>query len=188
MPDAPDVLSRLDRIERQLADLSFLRNLVNPVDPSPEDIARLRGDPEFGQLAEALRQLVRIPHRGDPAPSDRVRWGVVQARLADLLTRNPSWFSDPPPEDFLNVRVLDLIRRWRGGFSDPAPDDLGGVRLRDLLQRIPGGGISDPSPEDLGRLSKTEVETQLHRVSSELVRLRALERLLDERLKSFEQK
>jgi hypothetical protein len=176
-----DVAQRLDRIERLLARLNILDDLISPVDPPPDDLVRIH--PELFQLRliDLIRQF--IP-KGDPPPNDvvRVQGRVVEARLGDILRRNPGWFVDPPPEDFLNVRILDLIRRYRGGFSDPAPDDLSNVRLRDLLQRIPGGGIVDPGPEDLARLTKTELEAQLHKVNTEMVRLRSFERLINERL------
>jgi hypothetical protein len=178
--DLSSIISRLENIERALSRL-MRDDLINPVDPAPDDIVRFR--PELLNLR--LRDLLRdIIIKGDPPPFDlaRIRSDVVRARLGELLGRNPGWFSDPPPEDFLNVRILDLIRRYRGGFTDPAPEDLANIRLRDLLQRIPGGGISDPGPEDLGRLSKSELETQLHRINSEMVRLKSLERMINEQL------
>jgi hypothetical protein len=107
---------------------------------------------------------------------------TVRATLEDIVRRNPGWFADPPPEDFLNVRILDLIRRYRGGFTDPAPDDLANIRLSDLLQRIPGGGFIDPAPEDISRLTPAELETQRHRINAEKVRLESLDRLIGERL------
>jgi hypothetical protein len=113
----------------------------------------------------------------DPPPDD-----IVRRRIQDIVLRNPGWITDPPPEDFLNVRILDLIRRYRGGFTDPAPDDLANVRLRDLLQRIPGGGVSDPSPEDLSRLTRVELESHIHRINAEMIRLQSMERLMTERL------
>ena len=155
-------------------------------DPAPDDIGRFgRGELASNILNLRLSDLLRgrLPGRhGDPPPRDFVRANAVEARLRDILSRNPGWFSDPPPEDFLNVRILDLIRRWRGGFTDPAPDDISGVRLRDLLQRVPGGGFSDPPPDDISRLTKSEIESQLHRVNAEMVRLKSFERLLTDRL------
>jgi len=218
--DLGAIAKRLDRIDQRF---SILDDLINHVDPPPDDLGRwgrvdlsseilnsrlgdllrrlrpgLGGDPppedwsRFGRaelsgnilnlrLSDLLRRI--LPGRGgDPPPFDRVRSSALDARLADIYQRNPGWFSDPPPDDFLNVRLLDLIRRWRGGYSDPAPDDLAGVRLRDLMQRIPGGGFSDPPPDDIARLSKPELEAQLHRVNAEMVRLKSLERLLNDRL------
>lgn len=176
-----DVMLRLDRIEQSLSRLSVLDDLIDPVDPSPEDIVRIRPDIFRMRLIDLIRQL--IP-KGDPPPDDLVRGrgSVFQARMGTILQRNPGWFTDPPPEDFLNVRILDLIRRWRGGFTDPAPDDLTNVRLRDLLQRIPGGGFTDPSPEDIGRLTRPELEAHLHKVNTEMIRLKSLERLISDRL------
>lgn len=173
-----DIAKRLDRIEQVLGGLG---DLINPVAPPPDDLGRARLDISRLRLIDLIRHL--IP-KGDPPPLDltRFRGDVLQARLAEIVQRNPGWFTDPPPEDFLNVRLLDLIRRWRGGFTDPAPADLGNVRLRELIQRIPGGGFTDPSPDDLAKLTKPELESQLHKVSTELVRLKSLERLITERL------
>jgi hypothetical protein len=191
--DLSSLAQRLDRIEQTLSRLSGLGDLLNAVDPPPDDLTRVR------PLLAQLLQLIRRPPHGDPAVLDLVRRrppvadpavtdlarsqaGSVADRLAEILQRNPGWFADPPPEDYLNVRLLDLVRRWRGGFTDPAPDDLAHVRLRDLLQRIPGGGFTDPAPSDLARLTTAEVETQLHKVNTEMVRLKSLERLLNDHL------
>ena len=132
-------------------------------------------------------ELTRRPPPVDPGPLDRVplRDDMVNIRLQDILRKNPGWITDPPPEDFLNVRVLDLIRRYRGGFTDPAPDDLANVRLKDLIQRIPGGGFTDPSPEDISRLTVSELETQLHKISTEVVRFKSLERVISGRLEEI---
>lgn len=180
--DLNSIVQRLDRIEQKLSRASLLDDLINPVDPPPDDWARIRPEILGMRLIDLIRKF-RIP-KGDPPPFDSVRFqgNIVQERLAEVLQRNPGWFTDPPPDDFLNVRVLDLIRRYRGGFSDPAPDDLAGVRLRDLIQRIPGGGFTDPPPDDIGRLSRPELEAQLHKINAELVRLKSLERLITDRL------
>jgi hypothetical protein len=124
------------------------------------------------------------PSPVDPPPDDFVNWKgtFMRDRLAQLVQFNPSWFSDPPPDDFLNVRVLDLIRRFRGGFTDPAPDDLAHIKLKDLLQRIPGGGFTDPSPEEITKLTTIELETHIHKLGAEIVRLKSLERLMQDRL------
>jgi hypothetical protein len=189
--DLGSVTQRLDRIEQALARLSVLGDLINSVDPPPEDLTRTRT--ELGLLLQLMQRrphgdpavldLVRRRPIADPAVADRVRSaGAVAERLNEILQLHPGWFTDPPPEDFLNVRLLDLIRRWRGGFTDPAPEDIANVRLRDLLQRIPGGGISDPAVADLARLTRPELETQLHKVSAEMVRLKSVERMLNDRL------
>jgi hypothetical protein len=210
--DLESLAQRLDRIEQALGRLSVLNDLLNMGDPPPDDLGRARsallnllrppvGDPAVTDLVRILasrrpiadpavsdlvRRLAMRRPIADPAVSDLVRSGAtVEERLNEILARNPGWFADPPPEDFLNVRVLDLLRRWRGGFTDPAPEDLANVRLRDLLQRIPGGGISDPPPEDIARLTKPEIESQLHRINAETVRLKSLERLFNERLGSL---
>ncbi len=180
--DLNSIVQRLDRIEQKLSRASVLDDLINPVDPPPDDLGRIRPEILGLRLIDLIRKF-RIP-KGDPPPFDSVRFqgNVLQERLGDILQRNPGWFTDPPPDDFLNVRVLDLIRRYRGGFTDPAPDDLAGVRLRDLIQRIPGGGFTDPPPDDIGRLSRPELEAQLHKINAELVRLKSLERLITDRL------
>lgn len=180
--DLNSIVQRLDRIEQKLTRASVLEDLLNPVDPPPDDWGRVRPELLGMRLIDLIRKF-RIP-KGDPPPFDTVRFqgNILQDRLAEVLQRNPGWFTDPPPDDFLNVRVLDLIRRYRGGFTDPAPDDIANIRLRDLVQRIPGGGFTDPSPEDIGRLTQPELEAQLHKINSELVRLKSLERLISERL------
>lgn len=182
--DVSSIVKRLENVEQLLSRLSIFDDLINPVDPAPDDIVRFRPDLLNLRLRDLLRDIIT---KGDPPPRDltRVRADAVRSRLGELMVRNPGWFTDPPPEDFLNVRVLDLIRRYRGGFADPPPEDLANVRLRDLLQRIPGGGITDPGPEDLGRLSRSELETQLHRINTELVRLKSLERMVSERLSNM---
>ena len=181
--DLGSIAQRLDRIEGVLSRLSVLDDLISPVDPPPDDVVRVRPDLLRLRLIDLLRNIII---KGDPPPDDivRVSRGALQLRLGELLRRNPGWFTDPPPEDFLNVRILDLIRRWRGGFTDPAPDDLANIRLGDLVQRIPGGGFTDPSPEDIARLTKSELEAQLHKINTEMVRFKSLERLINERLKS----
>ncbi len=182
--DLGTLAARLDRIEQALGGLHGLGDLINPVDPPPDDLVRFRPEWLRLRLGDLLRRLRWVV---DPPPDDLVhsRVGGLESRIAALFHRNPGWFVDPPPEDFLNVRVLDLIRRWRGGFTDPAPEDLANVRLRDLIQRIPGGGFTDPSPEDVARLSRPEIESQLHKLNAEMTRLRSLERMLNERLTSL---
>jgi hypothetical protein len=151
--------------------------------------ARLEALEEILQRAGLLDdiEIVRRPPPVDPAPIDRVRLrdDLVANQVQDILRRKLGWITDPPPEDFLNVRVLDLIRRYRGGFTDPAPDDLANVRLKDLIQRIPGGGFTDPSPEDISRLTVSELEGQLHKVNTEVVRLKSLERMISGRLEEI---
>jgi len=157
--DMPALEARLGNIEKMLSTI----------------LERNAGVIDWGQIP--------IPDPSDPAPEDFVR-----TRVRELVLKNPGWFTDPPPEDFLNVRVIDLIRRYRGGFTDPAPDDLGSVRLRDLITRIPGGGISDPSPEDIGRLTTIELENQIHKINTEVVRLNSLQRMFTERLQELQKR
>jgi len=189
MPNQDELSSltqRLDRIEKALARLSPSDAFSTVADPPPDDFVRARPDLANIRLIDLIRQLV--PH-GDPPPNDFVRekGSLVEMRLADILQRNPGWFVDPPPDDFLNVRIVDLIRRWRGGFTDPAPEDLANVRLRDLMQRIPGGGFTDPSPEDFGRLTRPELESLLHKVNAETLKLRSFERMIEDRLSSTQE-
>lgn len=81
---------------------------------------------------------------------------------------------DPPPDDFVRLRpdifqtrLIDLIRLIRPNV-DPPPDDI--IRFRgDLVSTI-------------SRLSRAEVEEQIHKVNAELVRLRSVEQMLNERL------
>lgn len=184
-----DLSARLDRIEKTLARLD-LGGWGPIVDPPPDDLPRWKNDWSRIRLIDLIRRLVPGGGKTDPPPDDlgRTGGGLLEARLGDILKRNPGWFTDPPPEDFLNVRVLDLIRRWRGGFTDPAPDDLAHVRLGELISRIPGGGFTDPSPDDLGRLTQSELESQLHKVNAEMVRLKSLERLMTDRLSALKAK
>lgn len=184
MPDSDMAIlsKRMEALEKAIIHLKGPQG-----DPPPDDLGHWRWD-----IVRRLQDLERFfqrhfPRTGDPPPDDLGRLGsdLVRTRLGDLLRVNPGWFTDPPPDDFLNVRVLDLIRRFRGGFTDPAPDDLGNIRLRDLLQRIPGGGVTDPSPEDLNRMTLSEVETQLHKIGAELVRLKSIERVMQERVQQL---
>ena len=176
--DLAGISQRLDRIEQILSQIR-----IPPfVDPAPEDIARLRPDVFHLRLIDLIRNTIT---KGDPPPSDLGRAGV-EARVSQLFQRRPGWIADPPPEDFLNLRLLDLIRRWRGGTTDPAPEDLANVRLGDLLRQPvhfpPVHQPGDPGPDDIARLSRQEVEEQVHKVNAEVVRLQSLGKLLNERL------
>lgn len=176
--DTVALARRIDALEKAMIHIKGPQG-----DPPPDDIGHWRWD-LFRRLEDIERILGKFRQIADPPPDDlvHVRSGAVHSRLAELLKFNPGWFSDPPPDDFLNVRVLDLIRRYRGGFTDPAPEDFAHLRLRDLLQRIPGGGFTDPAPDDIGRLTIAELETQLHRIGAEAVRLKSIERVMQERL------
>jgi hypothetical protein len=175
----PELEQRLERVENLLVEMIDRLGSISPEfrrrpvgDPAATDLVRRRpvGDP-------AAADLVRRRPIGDPPAEDFVR-----ERITEIAQNSPGWISDPPPEDFLNVRILDLIRRYRGGFTDPAPDDLGNVRLRDLLSRIPGGGFSDPGPEDVKRLTTVELDTVIHRINSEIERMKSLASVLVQRV------
>ena len=156
-------------------------------DPPPDDLGHWRSN-VFARMQDIERLLARLKFTiADPPPDELgyLRPDMVRSRISDLARLQPGWFTDPPPDDFLNVRVLDLIRRYRGGFTDPVPEDFANVRLKDVLQRIPGGGIVDPGPEDIGRLTVTEIETQLHKIGAESVRLKSIERLMHDRLQQL---
>jgi hypothetical protein len=97
--------------------------------------------------------LLRRPHPGDPAVTDRVR-------LAELLLRRPP-HGDPPASDRVRLEGLDpLLAEWIG--------------------RLLTGG--DPPPEDIARLTVSELETTLRTVAEDVVRLSSIETLLRERL------
>jgi hypothetical protein len=115
-------------------------------------------------------------------------------RIEQILVRyQPGIIVDPAPDDTVRHRpdifqtgLLELIRRWGGGTTDPAPEDLANVRLIDVIRQgvhIPHiHQPGDPGPDDIARLSRQEVEAQIHQVNAEKVRLQSLEKLLNERL------
>jgi hypothetical protein len=157
------IVQRLDRIEHRL---SALPGLINPVDPPPDDLVRLRPDIFQRRLIDLIRDVII---KGDPPPIDVSRFrglagGGTEAAASDLF-RRIRWFADPPPDDLWNLRLRDLIARIPGG----------------------GGGVVDPAPDDIGRLTKPEVEALVHKVNAELVRLQSVEKLLNERLATFGQ-
>lgn len=81
-------------------------------------------------------------------------------------------------------RIEQLLthRPGPGPIVDPGPEDtVRGVQASALhLPHIPPKG--DPAPIDLARLSRQEVEEQLHQVNTETVRLQSLSKMLNERL------
>ncbi len=82
-------------------------------------------------------------------------------------------------------RIEQLLthRPGPGPIVDPAPEDTvrGGVHASAIhLPHIPPKG--DPAPIDLARLSRQEVQEQLHQVNAEVVRLQSLGKMLNERL------
>jgi hypothetical protein len=178
--------ARVSYLEQILAALG----LINPVDPAPWDISRLGGaqveafrrpgpgpivDPAVTDRVRLAESLLRRPPQGDPAAADRVR-------LAELLLRRPQP-GDPAVSD--RVRLAELLLR-RPPHGDPPASDR--VRLEGLdpilaewIARLLHGG--DPPPEDIARLTANELEATARAVSEDIVRLRSIEGLLNERLK-----
>jgi hypothetical protein len=177
--------ARLSYIEQILTALG----LINPGDPPPPDIGRLGGsvaeafyrrpggpivDPAVSDRVRLAESLLRRPPQGDPAATDRVR-------LAELLLRRPHP-GDPAVSD--RVRLAELLLR-RPPHGDPPASDR--VRLEGLdpllaewIARLLAGG--DPPPEDIARLTASELEATVRTVAEDIVRLRSIEGLLNERL------
>jgi hypothetical protein len=178
--------ARLSYLEQILAALG----LINPVDPAPSDLSRLGSsqfeafrrpgpivDPAVTDRVRLAESLLRRPPQGDPAATDRVR-------LAELLLRRPHP-GDPAVSD--RVRLAELLLR-RPPHGDPPAGDR--VRLEGLdpilaewIARLLTGG--DPPPEDIARLTAGELEATVQAVSEDIVRLRSIEGLLNERLKEL---
>ena len=188
MPTLRDVYileARIAYIEQILTALG----LINPGDPPPSDFSRLGGpvaealfrrpggpivDPAVSDRVRLAESLLRRPPQGDPAATDRVR-------LAELLLRRPHP-GDPAVSD--RVRLAELLLR-RPPHGDPPASDR--VRLEGLdpllaewIARLLYGG--DPPPEDIARLTASEIETTVRAVAEDIVRLRSIEGLLNERL------
>jgi hypothetical protein len=84
-------------------------------------------------------------------------------------------------------RIEQLIIRHPGlgpgPIVDPGPEDTvrGGTHGSAAhLPSLPHRG--DPPPSDLARLSRQEVQEQLHQINAEVVRLQSLGKMLNERL------
>ena len=182
------VEARLSYLEQILGALG----LINPiVDPGPSDLSRLGTaellalrrpggpivDPAVTDRVRLAESLLRRPPQGDPAATDRVR-------LAELLLRRPQP-GDPAVSD--RVRLAELLLR-RPPHGDPPASDR--VRLEGLdpvlaewIARLLTGG--DPPPEDIARLTASELESTVRAVADDIVRLRSIEGLLNERLKEL---
>ena len=179
--------ARLSYLEQILAALG----LINPVDPAPSDISRLGAtqleafrrpggpivDPAVSDRVRLAESLLRRPPQGDPAATDRMR-------LAELLLRRPHP-GDPAVSD--RVRLAELLLR-RPPHGDPPASDrvrLEGVDpiIGEWIARLLSG--VDPPPEDIARLTAGEIETTVRAVSEDIVRLRSVEGLLNERLKEL---
>jgi hypothetical protein len=182
--------ARLSYLEQILASLG----LISPVDPAPPDISRLGAtqfeafrrpggpivDPTVSDRVRLAESLLRRPPQGDPAATDRVR-------LAELLLRRPHP-GDPAVSD--RVRLAELLLR-RPPHGDPPASDrvrLEGVDpiIGEWIARLLSG--VDPPPEDIARLTAGEIETTVRAVAEDIVRLRSVEGLLNERLKELREK
>ena len=167
MPSSRDLYlldARLSYLEEILASLFHIS-----VDPPPPDVAR------GGILAEFRRRpggpIV------DPAVSDRLR-------LAELLLRRPPP-GDPAVSD--RVRLAETLLR-RPPHGDPAVSDR--VRLEageidpivaEWIARLLAG--VDPPPQDLTRLTAGELEATARVIGADIVRLKSIEGLLNERIR-----
>ena len=113
---------------------------------------------DISRLGAAQLEAFRRPGGPivDPAVSDRVR-------LAESLLRRPP-HGDPPASDRVRLEGVDpIIGEW----------------IARLLSGV------DPPPEDIARLTVGEIETTVRAVSEDIVRLRSVEGLLNERLKEL---
>ena len=176
------------------ARLSYLEELLSLlyIDPPPPDISRLGGAeteafrrPGGGRgpivdkaTSDTVRlaQLLRRPH-ADPAANDRVR-------LAEALLRRPP-HGDPPASD--RLRLAELLLR-RPPHGDPPAADR--VRLEGVDPIVSEWVASlfwgvDPVPEDIARLTLGEIEASVRAVTENIVRLKSIEGLLNERLKEL---
>lgn len=121
--------------------------------------------------------------------------GSLEARLTALEQliiiiivgggRIPIHFPPPRGDNFATdqTRIDALYRIYGGGlppWADPGPGDP--TRFEALLRRPHG----DPFSPDLTRLSAVQLEGAVHTVNAELVRLKALEAQMKERLKEVQ--
>ena len=111
--DLNSIVQRLDRIEQKLTRASVLDDLLNPVDPPPDDWGRIRPELLGMRLIDLIKKF-RIP-KGDPPPFDTVRFqgNILQDRLAEVLQRNPGWF--------YRSASGRLSERSRFGFNSSLP-------------------------------------------------------------------
>ena len=116
------------------------------------------GPSDLSRLGAAELLALRRPGGPivDPAVTDRVR-------LAELLLRRPP-HGDPPASDRVRLEGLDPV-------------------LAEWIARLLTGG--DPPPEDIARLTASELESTVRAVADDIVRLRSIEGLLNERLKEL---
>jgi hypothetical protein len=167
MPSSRDLYlidARLSYLEEILASLFHIS-----VDPPPPDVARGGGfqaefrrrpggpivDPAVSDRLRLAELLMRRPPQGDPAVSDRVR-------LAETLLRRPP-HGDPAVSDRVRLEI---------GEIDPI--------VAEWIARLLAG--VDPPPEDLTRLTAGELAATARVVGADIVRLKSIEGLLNERL------
>ena len=90
-------------------------------------------------------------------------------------------------------RLEALLDRLGGGvISDPAPDDWGrpgrygpiGIFDRQYWHIPRPPDPVDPSPIDLSRFSKVQLQLALTQIAAERIRLDALEKVVNEQLKT----
>jgi hypothetical protein len=98
--------------------------------------------------------------------------------------------ADPNLQDLSEriAKLEDLLRPRipGGGVTDPGPDGwmptwFGGPRLR---FPFPWPEPGDPMPFDLSRLNKSQLEVTREMIRSNKIRLEALEKLVDQQIKS----
>jgi hypothetical protein len=79
-------------------------------------------------------------------------------------------------------RIEQILTHRPGPLVDPGPEDtVRGVHVS-AAHFPPIRHTGDPGPSDLARLSRHEVQEQLHQVNAEVVRLQSLGKMLNERL------
>ncbi len=77
-------------------------------------------------------------------------------------------------------RIEQILIHRPGPIVDPGPEDT--ARKATPVFHLPFPHTTDPGPSDLARLSRQEVQEQLHQVNAEVVRLQSLGKMLNERL------
>lgn len=118
---------------------------------------------------------------------------LLEARVSYLeqILANLHIIADPPPNDVTRLaggESVEALRRWGGGIpgviADRATPDT--TRL-EALWRVVGNRPQhgDPPATDLTRLTASQIEAAVHDLNAEIVRLRSVESLLNERLREM---